>query len=124
MKIDGEKEQSFSAFDELHQDEVRKLQEEYKKKGKNLMAKEGGAHHFSLWSNFCIDREGNIYAFLLWKRKEEKQKLFVFSPEGIFLYWTTIPYFKDIPRVDQIYFFDDEFIFVTYDFDIYFAKKK
>ncbi len=124
LKIDGENVQSFSAFDKLHQNEVKKLQEEYKEKSKKLMVKEGGVNYFILWSNFCIDREGNIYAFLFWKKKEEKQKLFVFSPEGTFLYRTTIPYFKDIPRIDKIYFFGDEFIFVTYNFDIYFAKKK
>lgn len=124
LKIDGENVQSFSAFDKLHQNEVKKLQEEYKEKSKKLMVKEGGAHYFSLWSNFCRDKEGNIYAFLLWKKKEEKQKLFVFDPEGTYLYWTTIPYFKDIPRVDRIFFFSDEFVFVTYNWDIYFCQKK
>lgn len=124
LKIDGENVQSFSAFDKLHQNEVKKLQEEYKEKSRKLMVREGGVYNFTLWSNFCMDKEGNIYAFLFWKKKEEKQKLFVFSPEGTFLYRITIPYFKDIPRVDEIYFFGDEFIFVTYNWDIYFAKKK
>jgi len=124
VKLYGEIMQSFSAFNRLHQDEVKKLQETYKEKSRKLMVREGGANYFAMWSNFCVDKKGYIYVFLVWKKKEEKQKLFVFSPDGTFLYWTTIPYFKDIPRVDQIYFFSDEFIFVTYNWDIYFAKRK
>jgi hypothetical protein len=115
-------EKIFSVSDKLHKKELQKLKKFIAEKRK---IKKSGirALTFRLWSNYCIDADDNIYVFLLLTKKSKKQKLFVFSPEGTFLYWTTIPYFKNT-RINKIFCSEDDFIFVTSEQEIIFAKKR
>lgn len=119
---EGNMENVFSAFDEFRRNEITKLRKSFKER-KDKVRVRIGAHTYQLWSNFCKDKKGTIYALPLLKKKGTRQKLFVFSSKGTFLYSTTIPYFKDT-RIDKIYCFGEDFIFVTSDWDIYFARKK
>lgn len=111
----------FSVFDALQSKETSKIEEEIsasRKANKTGVSIKG----FQLWSNCCLDKDYNIYVFLLLKKRTEKQKMFVFSSEGDFLYWENIPYFVNI-RVDDLYYFQDSFVFKTSDEEIYFTKK-
>jgi len=109
-----------SAYDEFGVNEVEKLRKSLIESKTRARV---SASVFQLWSNFCQDEMGNMYVLPLVKKKGITQKLFVFSPEGTLLYFTTIPYFKDT-RIDKIFCFGKDFIFVTSDWDIYFAKQK
>jgi hypothetical protein len=117
---EGNIEAIYSAYDELGGNEVKKLRRFLKESKTRARV---GASVFRLWSNFCQDEMGNMYVLPRVKKKESTQKLFVFSPEGTLLYFTTIPYFKGA-RIDKIFCFGKDFIFVTSDWDIYFAKQK
>ncbi|MBL7084320.1 MAG: 6-bladed beta-propeller [Candidatus Aminicenantes bacterium] len=108
-----------SAYDEFGGNEVEKLRKSLIESKTRARV---SASVFQLWSNFCQDEMGNMYVLPLVKKKGITQKLFVFSPEGTLLYFTTIPYFKDT-RIDKIFCFGKDFIFVTSDWDIYFAKQ-
>lgn len=118
----GSIETAFSAYDEFHNNEVEKLRKSLIGSKSKTRARVG-ASIFQLWSNFCQDEKRNIYVLPMVKKKGSPQKLFVFSPEGTLLYSTSIPYFKDT-RIDEIFCFGKDFVFVTSDWDIYFAKRK
>ena len=122
LSPEGKRERAFGAFDDIHQQEVSKLSKIVEASAKNNESRLS-VLSFNLWSNFCIDEHGNIFTLLLLKKKTDPQKIFVFSSEGSLLYWTNIPYFKD-KRVDQAYCFRDQFVFVTSEQEIIFAKKK
>jgi len=71
-----------------------------------------------------MDNDENIYASLLLKKQTDKQKIFVFSPKGDFLYWKNTPDFAgNRVRVEDLYYFMDSFVFKTPDNEIYMAKK-
>lgn len=111
----------FSAFDEFHQEKVSRSKKSMKERRKEM--KPGiRIRTFVDWSNYCVDEDYNIYIFLLWKKKGELQKMFAFSPDGTLLYCTTIPYFKDT-RIDNIFCFGDQFVFVTLEQEIFFSMK-
>lgn len=120
LSLEGKAKKVFSVFEDFHNNEIKNL-----KKSIDIKENKPGVRvmNFQLWSNCCIDKDDNIYVFLLLKKKAEKQKLFVFSSEGVFLYWTTIPYFKDT-RINKIFCYGDDFFFVTLEEEIIFAKRR
>lgn len=123
IRQNGKIEKVFSVFDKLHNKEISKLEkilEQKRKKSKNARLE---IMVFHLWSNYCIDKDNNIHVLLLLKEKNKQQKFLVLSSEGEFLYWTTIPFFKD-KTVDKFFCSGDDFIFITPEQEIFFAKKK
>lgn len=120
VSLKGKVESKFSVFDALQSKEVARIEE-----GISGRRKESGSgvqiREFQLWSKFCLDKNNNIYVFLILKKKTENQKIFVFSSQGDFLYWENIPYFADT-RIDDLYCFEDSFVFKTSDDDLFFSK--
>ena len=109
----------FSAYDSLHQNQMSKILEDINKSEKPFLS----IKEFELWCPFfCVNNQDTIISILRLRNKNEPQKLFVFSKDGIYLYQMNIPFFeKDI--IDQIYFYDNTFIFITIDQKIYFSKQ-
>lgn len=108
----------FSAYDSMHQNQMSMILSDINKSEKPILS----IRVFELWSPFfCINNEGVLLAILMLKDKNEPQKFFVFSEEGKYLYQMSIPFFEgDI--IDQIYFYDNTYIFITTDQKIYFSK--
>jgi hypothetical protein len=108
----------FSAYDSLHQNKMSKILVDIKKSNSPMLS----INEFELWSPFfCIDDQGLILSMLLLKRKKEPQKFFVFSKDGKYLYHMAIPFFEN-DIVDQMYFYDNIYIFITRDQNIFFSK--
>lgn len=122
LSKEGEVETVFSSFDKAHTREVTRLKRNLEEKRRT---KKPGIRisDYQIWSNCWIDKNDIIYVFLMFKNKDELQQMFVFSPEGIFLYRTTIPYFKGI-RVDKAFCYGDDFVFISRDQEIFIAKKE
>jgi len=119
----GRVEKVFSVFDAFQSKETSKIKNDMRKSRKKRKSNSLSIKGFQLWSNCCIDKNSNIYVFLLWKKKKEQQKMFVFSPEGYFLYCKTIPYFNKT-RVNSLFCFQDLFFFTTPNEEIIFTNKK
>jgi hypothetical protein len=109
----------FSAYDSLHQNQMSKIIADIKKSDKPILS----IKVFELWSSsFCVNNEGTIFSMLQLRNKKEPQKFFVFSMDGTYLYQMAIPFFE-YDLVEQMYFYDDTYIFITMNQKIYFSKK-
>jgi hypothetical protein len=122
IETTGKNKRVFSAFDPLVHNQTRKIKESLLVGG---TATGSGlrVNDFQLWSNCCADDKSNIYVFLLLNKKDERQKMFVYSLKGKFLYWESVPYFGD-KKVISLYFISGLFVFRTMDEDIFFCKKE
>ncbi|MGD2245744.1 MAG: 6-bladed beta-propeller [Candidatus Aminicenantes bacterium] len=108
----------FSAYDSLHQNQMSKIIADIKKSDKPFLS----IQVFELWSPFfCVNNQDMILSMLRLKNKKEPQKFFIFSKDGIYLYQMAIPFFKN-DVVDQIYFYDNNYIFITANQKIFFSK--
>lgn len=110
--------EKFSAYDSLHKDQMSKILSDIKKSDKPFLSIEV----FELWSSsFCVNNEGMILSMLWLKKKKEPRKFFIFSIDGTYLYQMAIPFFED-DNVDQMYFYDNTYIFITMSQKIFFSK--
>lgn len=116
----GKIKRKFSAYDETHQKRLRKVINEYKQNNKNVQYTSSSIYLY--WSNFWLEKNGNIYVLLLLKNKEEPQQIFCFSHEGDFLYKTPIPEVIG-PRIDQVHHCGFKYLFVTSSDEIFLANK-
>jgi len=108
----------FSAYDSLHRNEMSRILVDIKKSKSPILS----INEFELWSPFfCVDDQGMILSMLRLKNKKEPQRFFVFSKDGKFLYHMAIPFFEN-DIVDQMYFYDNIYIFITRDQNIFFSK--
>lgn len=122
LDLQGSLKSTFSVFNRAHKDAMSILKKEIAKKNQEKSPTTAIETSY-LYSNACADEDGHIYTFFLLKKTDEVQKLYVFSSEGDFLYWTSIPFFKDKTIVD-IYCFGKIFFFVTGDDEIFYSRKE
>jgi hypothetical protein len=116
----GKIQRKFSAYDENHQKRLRKVINEYKQGNKNVPYTSSAIYLY--WSNFWLEKDGNIYVLLLLKNKDEPQQIFCFSREGDFLYKTPIPEVIG-PRIDKVHHCGFKYLFVTSSDEIFIANK-
>jgi len=117
----GDIENKFSVYDKLHDKEIR-LIEDMMSATRKEAASSVSIKEFQLWSKSGRDNDDNIYVFLLKKKQPEKEKTYVFSPQGEFLYWQNAPeMIGDV--IEDSYCFGDVFIFKTQNDDLNIAKK-
>jgi len=120
----GNVERQFSVFDALQNREVENVKNDILAKRKAGRPGSTSILEFQLWSRFGLDGENNIYAFLLLRKKGDPQNMFVFSPRGEFLYRSNPPSFIEGGYVDDLYCFEDLFVFKTPDDDVFMAIKR
>jgi hypothetical protein len=122
LDLQGSLKSTFSVFNRAHKDAMSILKKEIAKKNQEKSPTTAIETSY-LYSNACVDEDGHIYTFFLLKKTDEVQKLYVFSSEGDFLYWTSLPFFKD-KRIVDIYCFGKIFFFVTGDDEIFYSRKE
>ena len=120
LDLQGSLKSTFSVFNRAHKDAMSILKKEIAKKNQEKSPTTAIETSY-LYSNACVDEDGHIYTFFLLKKTDEVQKLYVFSSEGDFLYWTSLPFFKD-KRIVDIYCFGKIFFFVTGDDEIFYSR--
>ena len=117
----GDVENKFSVYDKLHDKEIRAIEDMISETRKQA-ASSVSIKEFQLWSRCCVDDDNNIYAFSLKKKQAERERMYVFSSKGDFLYWQDAPdRIGDL--IEDAYCFGDIFIFKTQNDDLYLAKK-
>jgi hypothetical protein len=111
----------FSVFNKAHQDAMS-----ISRTGVNRKNQEKNPTTYIetnyLYSNVCQDNDGRLYTFFQLNKANEPQKLFVFSSKGDFLYWSSVPFFRD-KKITDIYSSGDTFIFITQDDEVYLLRK-
>jgi 6-bladed beta-propeller len=113
MNSSGKIDAVFSPYRDYIDKWIKEIMEESKN--------DTGRSIFNKWSHFYFDVSGNIYILCTLKEKGVCQDIFVFSKDGKLLYSIPLDFFMD----ERIRFFtasNDEFVFLTIDYEMFLAK--
>jgi len=119
----GKLEKIFSVFDPVQKKQSRNIIKSIKEKREKTNSNSLSIKVFHLWSGCCIDVNSNIIVFSLLKKKEEHQKMFIFSSEGDFLYQKWLPNIEN-SRIESISYYEDLFIFKNSLDEVFLSKKE
>jgi 6-bladed beta-propeller len=114
----GEIKAVFSAYDGYLNKKVSLIEN-----GTNKKASLRKTMNYTLWSDFCIDNQNNIYVSPYSLTKKDCQPLFVFSPEGRLLYSKDMEFFKR-KQIINIACDEESFVFRTHELNLYIAKRR
>lgn len=113
----GKPESVFSAFSKKQTERMNQIEEMVREKTPDF--KHPHSLHFITWSNFCLDKNENLYVIPLSDiDKKRVQKLMVFNTSGVFLYWKPLPPYWNEP-ITNIFCDSENFFFVTQDYEFY-----
>jgi hypothetical protein len=109
LSPDGKIRKEFSAYSKIHEKNVGLvLKSQIKAKSSSGLT----INEFCLWSNACVDENDNIFVFSQFDVDDHMQNMFVFSPDGEFLYRKTLPFLRN-KAVRSIYHYGNVFYFVS-----------
>ena len=122
LDLQGSLKATFSVFNKAHRDAMSIIRGGVAQKNHEKSPTTDIETSY-LFSNVCQGADGRLYTFFLLNKADETQKLYVFSSEGDFLYWTSVPFFRNKKVVD-IYRGGNAFLFITEDDEVYSLRKE